>query len=408
MDDSASGEGSHADQRPTRRRAPPASRSGWLALLAAALLAGCQAPRLPSSGEVEIPAGRALVLNGLAPGGDLLVALDDAPERCRAPQVWTLQGSAWREVATGAPLAGSTCPSVTARLAADGRTLAVFDYSAGRASVLEIVGDAVRAAGAATLASSLGPRFPPPGPNLALSGDGRLLLLGASNRACDRGVGGGLTCGVAELFQRDGADWRSRAVLRVPDTERSGVRFGQAVALSPDGRLALVGGTGQPGRSGKLWLFSVREAAAPREIGAIAPDRVDGWFANDLALSGDGRRLAVGGERAVYLYRRENEAFVLHQRLTASDPAAGHFGERVALSTDGGTLLVAAPRTACTAGERCGAAYLYRLNEAATLLATVRPAAERADANFSHRVAVSADGRRFAVQGTMLHLFARP
>jgi hypothetical protein len=356
--------------------------------------------------EVEIPAGRTLVGNGLAPAGDLLVALDDAPARCREPQVWRLDGDTWREAATGTPLDGEACPPVTARLAPNGRTLAVYDYSGGVASVTKLEADAVRPDGAAALVSGLGPPFPPPGPNLSFSGDGQRLLLGAPNRACRRDASG-VGCGVAELFERDGTGWRSRAVLLPPESARAEVRFGQAVALSPDGNLALVGGTGQPGHSGGLWVFPLT-GAAPLAIGSLRPERTDNWFANDLASSGDGAWLAVGGEQAVYLYRREGNRFALRQRLTAPDLEAGHFGERVAVSADGGTLLVGAPRTGCAEGARCGVAYLYRLGDAAALLGPVRPAASRAGADFSHRLALSADGERLAVQGAVLHVFWHP
>jgi FG-GAP repeat len=372
------------------------------------LLVACQAPG-PTPQEAGIPAGRTLVRDGLGRGGDVLVAIDDAPARCRAPQAWRRAGAGWREVAHGGPaLADATCPPVTARLAADGRTLAVYDYGAGRAEVLDVSADRITSAGAASVAAPPGFPFPPPGPNLAFSQDARQLLLGSINRGCRPRADGGRACGLAELFEhRNGGEWE-RAATFLPAPERDGlIRFGQSVALAPDGSVALVGGTGQPGRSGALWVFALDPGGEPRLVQILAPrKRREGGFANDLALSGDGRWLAVGGEQSVHLYERAGrDGFAFRKLLTAPDPDAGYFGETVTLSGDGRRLLVGAPRSACAEGERCGTAYLFERDRLWRLARTIRPATETADANFGHHVALSADGRHAAVQGKVLHVF---
>jgi hypothetical protein len=53
------------------------------------------------------------VRDGLAPAGDLVITIDDAPARCRAPQAWSRAGDDWREVARGpAPTEGPAEPDV--------------------------------------------------------------------------------------------------------------------------------------------------------------------------------------------------------------------------------------------------------------------------------------------------------
>ena len=111
--------------------------------MAPLLLAGCEAQRSVPLQEWNIPAGRTLVRDGLADAGRLVVALDEEPSRCRAAQTWVRDGGAWRAAAQGPGLPVASCPRVTARLAGDGRTLVVYDYSAGRAEILDI-GDADR------------------------------------------------------------------------------------------------------------------------------------------------------------------------------------------------------------------------------------------------------------------------
>lgn len=346
-----------------------------------------------------------LMRDGLTPDGDLVVTLDQAEKSCGAPQAWRSLATDVRPVTTGRARLGKHCPPVTARLAPNGSTLALYDFSAGRAFVYALAGAKITEDGEATLTTFGGYPFPPPGPNLALSGDGSRLLLGAPHHGC-RARSVGIACGTAELFARESGGWWSRLIIRPSSEALQAVRFGQAVALTPDADMALVGGTGQPGHGGGLWLFSLAGGTV-RELGALRPDRVDGWFANDVALAGDGSWLAVGGEQAVYLYQRAGDGFVLRQRLSAPEPAAGHFGEVVALATDGRTLVVGAPRSACAAGDRCGAAYLYGLEGGWTLTRVVTPTVRRADANFAHRLAVGRDGRHIAAQGAVLHVFGQ-
>ena len=111
-------------------RFPPPPRCAALAALLA--LGACQTATV-SMREDDIPAGRTLVPGGLTAHGASVVALGVAADACGAPEVWGRSTSGWREVATGAPVPVSPCPSLTARLSPDGRVLAVHDFGAGRA-----------------------------------------------------------------------------------------------------------------------------------------------------------------------------------------------------------------------------------------------------------------------------------
>lgn len=373
------------------------------AALAVLGLAGCasQAPRSP---QADLPGGQTVVRDGLAAGGERLVAIDGAAA-CRAPVMWHRAGAAWVEGARGAALPEADCPAVTAMLAADARTLAVYDFSAGRAEVWTLVDGRFEPAGSASLTAAAGFPFPAPGPNLAFSADAGTLLLGSLNRACRQPAPNVRACGTAELFVRQGDHWAAVATF-LPAPERDGrIRFGQAVALTPMGDLALVGGTGEPGRSGALWVYALG-GDAPRLVQILSPPKPEGGFANDLSLAADGSWLAVGGEQAVYLYQRNGENFIFRRKLTPPDLAAGHFGETVALSADGGRLLVGAPRTACAAGERCGIAYLFERDRYWQPTRTIRADHPRQDANFGHHLALSPEGTRAAVQGAVLHVIA--
>ena len=225
-----------------------------LAGLATLFLSACQAP--PRTLQVgEIAPGRTLVRDGLAPAGNLVVTIDDTPVRCRAPQIWSRAGDDWREAAQGPALRGDACPTVTTQLGGDGRTLAIYDYSAGRAEVLDLGDGRIAPIGTASVGGKVGIRFPPPGPNLAFSSDGQKLLLGSINHGCRVLAGGGRECGQAELFERRASTWERTAII-LPVPELVGrVGFGQAVALESTAQLAVVGGTGDAGQSGALAVY---------------------------------------------------------------------------------------------------------------------------------------------------------
>jgi FG-GAP repeat len=375
----------------------------WRVAALVLALAGCQAPN-PSLGEADIPAGRTLVTDGITERGDRIFAVTLPEAGCRAPEAWSRSGSEWRRTATGAPIAAEPCPSATARLAADGRTLAIYEFGEGRAQVLAVDGDNFTPMGAAAIAARPGSRFPPPGPNLALSGDGSPLLLGSINRNCRTPSPAERYCGVAELFERRDGAWQRVAVLLPPPDQDGLTRFGQSVALSPDGNLALAGGTGEAGGAGTLWVYSLDRPEPKPAQSLTAPEPQPG-FANALSLSADGSWLAVGGDQSVHLFERHGSGLAWRKTLSPPDQGVGYFGETVALSGDGRLLLVGAPRTDCAEGDRCGVAYLFDRDRSWGLARTIRPSTNASDANFGHHLAISRDGRHLAVQGASIHVF---
>ena len=146
------------------------------------------------------------------------------------------------------------------------------------------------------------------GKAVAISGDGNTVLVGAPFEAC--GVG------AAYPFARPAAGWVSATASTklLASDPLADVRYGISVALDAGGSTAVVGanGDGVEPLLGKAYVF-VRPGAA--------------W--------------ANATETA---------------RLTASDGAAGDmFGNSVALTADGGALLVGAPRR----NQPTGAAYFF-------------------------------------------------
>jgi hypothetical protein len=168
------------------------------------------------------------------------------------------------------------------------------------------------------------------GNSVALSSDGTTALVGASGENCDTGA--------AYVFVRSGNAWTQQAAFTNGDTTRD--YFGHSVALSADGNTALVGANGAPGvaacvftRSGNTWSAAVKIPNPTTQY--------DG-FGYSVALSGDGKTALIGliGATA-YVFTLQNGAWTEQQNLLTSKFTVADYGDAVALSGDGNTALVA-------------------------------------------------------------------
>jgi hypothetical protein len=136
------------------------------------------------------------------------------------------------------------------------------------------------------------------------------------------------------------------------------------------------------------------------------PGANEDLFGYDVAYSGDGTTVVIGtpysdeGGRAnsgvAYVYNRDGSFWRFRSKLVPSDPAAGDlFGSAVAISYDGGTVLVGAPfKAEPTFGfAEVGAAYVFarggnNWTQQRRLLASDRQRGDR----FGFAVSLSSDG----------------
>ncbi len=190
---------------------------------------------------------------------------------------------------------------------------------------------------------------------VALSADGNTALIGAP--ADDAGLG------AARIYTRSGSTWSAGPVLS--GVEESGVgHFGRSVALSGDGRTAIIGGAYDDHGTGAAWIFNRTEegwTAGPvlrggEESGA-------GYFGRSVALSFDGSTALIGGQwdnhgaGAAWVYTHSESGWAMQgPKLTPSTPdGEERFGHSVALSADGDTALIGAPNYA----EKLGGAFVF-------------------------------------------------
>ena len=202
----------------------------------------------------------------------------------------------------------------------------------------------------------------------------------------------------------------------------NGNRFGMSVALSADGRTALVGAPHALGLAGGAWIFSRSldgweppgvELAGPSgsELGACIPDGAGGEpeeegtteeagecrFGRSVALSADGDTAVVGAplvadhEGAVWVFSRGEGGWT--REAVLSDPAgerANRFGGAVAVSGDGRTVVVGAP------GDNYsrGAAWIFTLSEGGWQASgELTGEGESGQGMFGQSVAISAGGQ---------------
>lgn len=176
----------------------------------------------------------------------------------------------------------------------------------------------------------------------------------------------GTEAGAAYVFAGAGDTWTLEAKLLAADGAADD-ELGQCVAIS--GETAIVGAPyddDDGSFSGSAYLFERVLSTWTQAAKLTAEDAVEGQvFGSAVALDGD--RAAVGAtgddtfdtnSGAVYLFRRENGAWVQEAKVTCSTPSAHHgFGSSVALSGD---VLLVGTFGDDEQGTDAGAAYVYR------------------------------------------------
>jgi hypothetical protein len=207
-------------------------------------------------------------------------------------------------------------------------------------------------------------------------------------------------------------------------------RFGSSVALSGSGDLALVGAPSEDGGVGGAFMFTRSEdgwaeqgsmltvpAAASEGEGCSSQagneETEEGeevseesgeeahscYFGRSVALSGDGSTAVVGAPRedgnagAVWIYTRAGSTWSPPTELSSPEPGLNrHFGVSVAVSADGDTIAVGGPfvRGRVWVFARSGSSWV-------PVGAAISGAGEEGEGFFGHSIALSEDGHTLAV-----------
>lgn len=248
------------------------------------------------------------------------------------------------------------------------------------------------------------------GRSAAVSADGTTALIGAPVDDNGSGVG----AGAVYVFEGSGGSWVQQEKLVADNVGSSGF-FGWSVALSADGKTALIGAESDRGLSGSAFVYQhsggswAQEQKLTVESGPFQEDR----FGKSVSLSDDGTVALIGanqdnengedenevGAGAAYIFEADSGSWAQRQKLLANDGAGGEmFGHSVALSADGTLAFIGADKDEAPNGEDAGSAYVFE-DEAGSWTQQQKLAAGDGDSGdlFGRAIAVSADGSRTLV-----------
>jgi len=291
------------------------------------------------------------------------------------------------------------------------------------------------------------------GGDLALSGDGNTLIVGAANENSNAtGVDGDETnndaidAGAVYVFIRSGVSWSQQAYLKASNAG-SGDEFGYSLSVTSDGNTLAVGARGEASKatgidgdqsggsapnSGAAYIFTRSGSAWTQDeyIKASNTGAAD-QFGGAIVLSGEGSTLVVGAaledssatgidgleanedeafSGAAYVFVNGGSGWSQQAYIKASNTGTQDlFGASVALSNDGNTLAVGAngEKSATTgiggietddSGDSSGAVYVFtRAGVVWSQDVYVKASNARQGNLFGAGVALSSDGNILAV-----------
>jgi RHS repeat-associated protein len=186
--------------------------------------------------------------------------------------------------------------------------------------------------------------------------------------------------------------------------ESGNARFGYSVALSSNGKTALIGGPFDNSEAGAVWVFT-RSGSTWTQQGEKLTGGEEtgaGLFGVHVALSANGNTALIGGSGddggigAAWVFTRSEKKWTQQgAKITGpGETGKGDFGESVALSADGNTALIGAPSDNGSE-ESLGAAWVFARSEGiwSDQSGKLRVTSEESkDASFGWSVALSADG----------------
>jgi hypothetical protein len=148
--------------------------------------------------------------------------------------------------------------------------------------------------------------------------------------------------------------------------------FGSAVDISRDGTTAIVGASGKSGNAGAVYVFVNNGSTWVQQGELTASDAAssDG-FGESVAVSLDGSSVVIGAPLktvggfantgAAYVFTRSGTTWSQKAELFASPVGRGsYFGSSVAIQSVGTTVAVGAPYKSVSGHRRAGAAFVYK------------------------------------------------
>lgn len=199
------------------------------------------------------------------------------------------------------------------------------------------------------------------GSSVALDKNGGTALIGAPRS--------GLKAGLAWVFNRLNGTWLREAAPLEGTKEEGQQDFGFSVALSNDGKHALIGAPTEHGGRGEAYVFENVESTWSSGVPLVSiGEGAGGHLGSSVALSADGQKVIAGApldklkQGTAFIFEHVGNAWAQNGNpLTGEgETGEGRFGESVAMSAEGSTVLVGAPAEK----GKTGAVWTFVLNGA--------------------------------------------
>jgi len=204
-----------------------------------------------------------------------------------------------------------------------------------------------------------------------------------------------------------GADLLGEASTDDDDDDELGDEFGHVVAVSSDGRRVAIGAP--YGDVEKVRVMDWDEKIASwKQVGQTLLGEADGeTFGFSIALSSDGQRLAVGGPGNYTDWKGKDKVFDWSEDawIQIGDSLIGeaaneYFGSAVALSADGRRLATGGPNESRDdGGQGIGQVRVYDWSGTAWIKVGDNLISKMAGDAFGFSIALSANGHRLAIGG---------
>lgn len=226
---------------------------------------------------------------------------------------------------------------------------------------------------------------------VAISADGSLAMVGE--------VGWQQFTGRVLVFQRTAAGWAAVATLAAGDPAPYS-HFGDSISMDAAGNRAVIGALGVDGFAGSAYVFSRAHHGQWTESAELQPQQPAGQLdlGTSVSMSRNGSVVLAGANLyndtagAAYMFRYHGGRWTQWAMLTAEQPQAGaYFGTSVALDAAGSKAVIGAVYE--NSGE--GAAYVFQRGPGGWSQAA-RLSEPDAD-QFGDAVAVNNGGRIIAV-----------
>lgn len=221
------------------------------------------------------------------------------------------------------------------------------------------------------------------GMSVSIAADGSTLIVGGPKET----NADGMRSGVAHIYVKTEDSWTERTAI-APDTGRKKEEFGENVAISNTGEIALVGAPHHyleeqgsdmvktKGGSGSAYIFTRSNGTWKQREQLVPEDARDGMkFGHTVSLSGGGKTAVVGaplhntpeinGGGAYIFEGNSNETHWQQKvKLLPRDIEVGDsFGRSVAISDDATSIVIGANADKGSNGKPEGSAYLFSLED---------------------------------------------